>query len=160
MCIRDSFWLDLFHVDGLRVDAVASMVYRNYSRTHFTPNREGGTDHLEAISLLQEVNAAVFQEYPEAITAAEESTAFPGVTRPVHEGGLGFLYKWNMGWMHDTLEYASKDPAYRPWHHHAFTFPLHYAFSEQYVLPLSHDEVVHLKKPLLYKMPGLSLIHI
>jgi len=148
------FWLDVFHIDGLRVDAVASMVYRNYSRNRFTPNRFGGTDHLEAISLLQEVNTAVFEEYPEAITAAEESTAFPGVSRPVYEGGLGFLYKWNMGWMHDTLEFWGKDPVYRPWHHHALTFPLHYAFSERFILPLSHDEVVHLKKPLLYKMPG------
>ena len=148
------FWLDRFHFDGLRVDAVASMVYRNYSRTHFTPNRHGGTDHLEAISLLQAVNTAVYEDFPEAMTVAEESTAFPGVTRPAGEGGLGFLYKWNMGWMHDTLEFAAKAPEYRPWHRHAFTFPLHYAFSERFVLPLSHDEVVHLKKPLLYKMPG------
>jgi len=148
------FWLDHYHVDGLRVDAVASMLYRDYSRQVWTPNQYGGREDLDAIALLQTVNTEVFRRYPEAITAAEESTSWPGVTTPVDQGGLGFLYKWNMGWMHDTLKYLGEDPVNRSWHHNSLTFPLVYAWSEQYVLPLSHDEVVHLKKSLFDKMPG------
>ena len=149
------FWLDHYHADGLRVDAVASMLYRDYSRGDaWTPNRYGGRENIGAIELLQAVNREVFARFPEAITAAEESTSWPGVTRPVDQGGLGFLYKWNMGWMHDTLAFMGEDPVNRRWHHKSFTFPLVYAFSEQYVLPLSHDEVVHLKRSLVDKMPG------
>ncbi len=148
------FWLDHYHVDGLRVDAVASMLYRDYSRDVWTPNRFGGREDLDAIALLQTMNTEVFRRFPEAITAAEESTSWPGVTTPVDQGGLGFLYKWNMGWMHDTLKYLQEDPVNRGWHHNSLTFPLVYAWSEHYVLPLSHDEVVHLKKSLLEKMPG------
>ncbi len=149
------YWLDEFHADGLRVDAVASMLYRDYSRGDtWTPNRYGGRENLEAISLLQAVNTEVYRRYPTAMTIAEESTAWPGVTRPAEWGGLGFLYKWNMGWMHDTLSALAEDPVNRRYHYGAFTFPLAYAFDENWVLPLSHDEVVHLKGSLFEKMPG------
>jgi len=149
------FWMDKYHVDGLRVDAVASMLYRDYSREgEWAPNVHGGRENLEAISLLQDTNRHIYEEYPSAITLAEESTAWPGVTTPTEHGGLGFLYKWNMGWMHDTLEYASKEPVHRRYHHGDLTWTLSWAFSEQYTLPLSHDEVVHGKNSLWGKMPG------
>jgi 1,4-alpha-glucan branching enzyme len=130
------FWLDRYHIDGLRFDAVASMLYRDYSRQEWTPNQYGGRENLEAIHLLKEVNEQVYSRFPSAMTIAEESTAWPGVSAPTYNGGLGFGYKWNMGWMHDTLEYFSKDPAYRAYHHNNVTFPLMYAFSEHFVLPL------------------------
>lgn len=148
------FWLDKYHIDGLRVDAVASMLYRDYSRTEWTPNMHGGRENLEAIHLLKRVNEEVYTHHPETLMIAEESTAWPGVSRPTYAGGLGFLFKWNMGWMHDTLEFFSKDPAHRKYHQHDLTFPLHYAFSEHFMLPLSHDEVVHGKGSLWGKMPG------
>src|SRR5687767_7297513 len=150
------YWLDEFHVDGLRVDAVASMLYLDYSRQpgEWLRNRYGGRENLEAIDFLRSVNETVRTEYPGCFTVAEESTAWPGVTKPVHEGGLGFTFKWNMGWMHDTLEYFSKDPLYRPWHHDQLTFAMMYEYSERFIMPLSHDEVVHLKKSMLEKMPG------
>jgi 1,4-alpha-glucan branching enzyme len=152
------FWLGELHVDGLRVDAVASMLYRDYSRSEgqWTPNVRGGHEDLEAVSFLQELNTVVHRVHPGALTIAEESTAWPGVSRPVEAGGLGFTHKWNMGWMHDTLEYWSTDPLWRGGHHHELTFGLTYAWAEHFVLPLSHDEVVHLKKPLLHKMPGVD----
>ena len=149
------FWMDKYHVDGLRVDAVASMLYRDYSREgDWSPNVHGGRENLGAISLLQDTNEHVYEEHPEAIMLAEESTAWPGVTTPTEHGGLGFLYKWNMGWMHDTLEYASKEPVHRKHHHGDLTWTLSWAFSENYTLPLSHDEVVHGKSSLWSKMPG------
>lgn len=150
------FWLDQFHIDGLRVDAVASMLYRDYSRKEgeWIPNHFGGRENLEAINFLQQFNVAVHTLQPGAITIAEESTAFPGVTMDVYDGGLGFDFKWMMGWMHDTLEYFSKDPVYRSFHQHQLTFSMHYAFSERFLLPLSHDEVVHGKNALIKKMPG------
>lgn len=150
------YWLQEFHVDGLRVDAVASMLYLDYSRKagEWLPNRHGGRENLDAIAFLQELNTVVFAEVPDVMTIAEESTAWPKVTMPVHEGGLGFSHKWNMGWMHDTLGYFREEPVHRKWHHDKLTFGLLYAFSERYVLPLSHDEVVHGKGSLLGKMPG------
>ena len=150
------YWLQEFHVDALRVDAVASMLYLDYSREpgEWIPNRHGGRENLDAIGFLQEMNTAVFAEAPGAMTIAEESTAWPKVTMPVDHGGLGFSHKWNLGWMHDTLRYFHEDPVHRRWHHHRLTFGLLYAFSERYVLPLSHDEVVHGKGSLLGKMTG------
>jgi len=150
------FWLRRYGVDGLRVDAVASMIYLDYSRPSggWIPNRFGGRENLEAIDLLRRVNTEVFGRFPAATTIAEESTAWPMVSRPVSAGGLGFGYKWNMGWMHDTLNYIAKDPIYRKHHHGDIVFGLHYAFFENFVLPLSHDEVVHGKHSILGRMPG------
>jgi 1,4-alpha-glucan branching enzyme len=150
------YWLDCFHLDGLRVDAVASMLYLDYSREagQWLPNVHGGRENLEAIDFLRRMNELAYSRFPGIATVAEESTAWPGVSQPTHSGGLGFGYKWNMGWMHDTLVYMSKDPVHRRWHHNQMTFGMVYAFSENFVLPLSHDEVVHGKGSLLGKMPG------
>jgi 1,4-alpha-glucan branching enzyme len=150
------YWLDEFHIDGLRVDAVASMLYLDYSRGpgQWSPNEHGGREHLEAINLLQMTNTVVGEEFPDVLMIAEESTAWPGVTHPVSEGGLGFSHKWNLGWMHDSLGYMEHDPVHRAHHHHEMTFAQIYAYNERFVLPLSHDEVVHGKGSLLSKMGG------
>lgn len=148
------FWLKEYHIDGIRVDAVSSMLYRNYGRTQFIPNRDGGTENLEAIEFFKKLNGLIRSQYPYAMIIAEESTTWPKISHPIEDGGLGFTHKWNMGWMHDTLDYFSTDYYARVWHHDQFCFSMVYAFSENYVISLSHDEVVHGKKSLIDKMPG------
>ena len=150
------FWLDQYHIDGLRVDAVASMLFLDYSRAHgeWDPNPDGGNENLDAIAFLREMNNAVYLNYPDTQTIAEESTSFPMVSRPTDMGGLGFGMKWMMGWMHDSLQYFKKEPIYRKYHHNDLTFSMNYAFTENFMLPLSHDEVVYGKKSILGRMPG------
>jgi 1,4-alpha-glucan branching enzyme len=152
------YWLDIFHIDGLRVDGVASILYLDYSRKEgeWIPNIYGGRENLEAVSFLKEFNDAVHEIHPGVFTVAEESTAWPGVTHPTTAGGLGFDLKWMMGWMHDTLQYFSTDPLYRSYHHGQLSFSLVYAFTEKFVLPLSHDEVVYGKHSLINKMPVMN----
>ncbi len=150
------FWLDVYHCDGLRADAVSCMIYKDYGKEsgEWVPNRYGGRENLDAISFLRKTGEIIFRDYPGALFCAEESTSFPLVTHPREEGGLSFNYKWNMGWMNDILEYMSLDPIYRKWNHDKLTFSMMYAFSENFILPLSHDEVVHGKKSLIGRMPG------
>ncbi|MGI9274559.1 MAG: hypothetical protein ACR2PT_06860 [Endozoicomonas sp.] len=150
------YWLDEFHIDGLRVDAVASMLYLDYSREsgQWQPNIHGGNEHMEAVEFLHRLNESVQACFPDCLTIAEESTSWPGVSRAVDQGGLGFDFKWSMGWMHDSLEYMKRAPEYRKYHHNELSFSMVYAYNENFVLPLSHDEVVHGKGSLLDRMPG------